>query len=183
MNAALIIMFCIIIVLIILFIVLSATSMKAWSEERENIIIQNTDLCTRPLDQLVIVDPTQNICCYNNAQLTGAYFIETNVNGQTLGMSVIPISTYYINVCREYCSVGYTVNSDGTLQCEGEGPLGPQTVTANNCVELIQPVFPDGTPCRGSAMPVGVLGINPMYAFHMDTNLGIAQCPSLGPCP
>lgn len=183
MNASLIIMYVIVIILIILFIVLSISGMANLSAQRETIIIPSTGLCIKPLDQLVVVDTTQNICCYNNAQLTGAYFIQAESNGELLGMSVIPVSTYYINVCREYCSNGYTVNTDGTLQCEGENATGPQTTLANDCVSLIRPVFPDGQPCRGSAMPVGVLGVNPMYAFHMETNLGIAQCPVLGPCP
>ncbi len=183
MNVSLIILFIIAVILIVLLIILNITGMTAWAQQRETVIIENTDLCIRPLDQLIAIDRTQNICCYNNGALTGAYFVDTEINGQKLGFSTIPVSTYYINVCREYCSNGYTVNENGTIQCEGETATGPQTVTANNCVDLIEPILPDGQPCRGSAMPIAALGITYYYALHADTPLGIAGCQNLGPCP
>lgn len=181
-NVSLIILFAIVIILIILFVVLSMTGMNNWAQERETIVIPTTRDCVIPLDELIVIDTTQNICCYNNGALTGAYYVQTESNGIELAFSTIPVATYYTNVCRQYCSSGYTINDNGTLQCEGETDIGPETTLANDCVDLIRPEI-DGVVCRGSALPIAARGITPYYALNAETSLGIAQCPVIGPCP
>jgi hypothetical protein len=184
MSIALILLYLIVFILVITFIYLSIAAITSWNNARSIIIVQNTKVCTLPLDQLVPLDPTTNICCYSGGAPTGAYYVAPTQDNVTIPMSVTPVATYYINVCREYCITGYTVRSDGTLQCQGEvNSSGPQTTLANTCVELIRPRFPDGTDCRGSALPVAALGTKPMYALHLNTSIGFAQCEILGACP
>jgi hypothetical protein len=185
MNFPLIIMVFLAIALLTLLILLNYRGMNSWVSVRQNVVIQNTSLCELPLDQLVQIDIQEDICCINNGKTTGAYYIEKPVDDTTdiLKMSVIPSPTYYVNVCREYCTAGYTVNSDGTLLCIGDtSPTDFQTNKANNCVDAIRPQFSDGTTCRGSAMPIAALGTTPMYGFHIDTSTGFAQCETRGPC-
>ena len=153
---------------------------KAWKKERSNIIIPNTSVCTVPTDQLIPIDRSQNICCLNNGRLTGAYYVKTIINNRELEMSVIPSQRYYVNVCREFCSDGnYKINTDGSIECVNNLT---DTKLANNCVELLYPRFPDGTPCSGSALPVAILGINPLFALHVNTINGFPQCSVRAPC-
>jgi len=181
-NPPLVILFSFVIVLIILFIILNMIGVNNWSQQRETIIIPSTPDCNVALDSLVPIDTNEDICCYNNGQLTGAYFVSVPINGTELGFSVIPVSTYYINVCRQFCNSGYTLNTNGTIQCNGENSNGNQTIQANNCVQLIKPEI-NGNVCNGSALPIASRGISPYYAFNADTITGIAQCQVLGPCP
>jgi hypothetical protein len=181
-NPPLIILFSIVIILIILFIILNMTGVNNWAQQRETIIIPATPDCDVALDSLIPINTDNDICCYNNGELTGAYFVSVPINATQLGFSVIPVSTYYINVCRQFCNSGYTLNTDGTIQCNGENSNGNQTTQANNCVQLIKPQI-NNLPCNGSALPLAALGINPYYAFNADTITGIAQCQVLGPCP
>ncbi len=181
-NPPLIILFAILIIFIILFIIINMSALNSWAQQRETVIIPSTQDCSVPLDELVPIDTSQNICCYNNGQLTGAYFVETESNGTPLEFSVIPVATYYINVCRQYCTNGYTVNTDGTLQCEGETSTGTQTILANDCVSLIKPEI-NNLPCKGSALAIAARGLTPYYALNADVNGVIAQCPVIGACP
>lgn len=185
MNLSLVIMYVFIILLLFLFAILSYIGINNWNKDRENVVIQSTNTCSLPLEELIQIDTKNDICCINNGHLTGAYYIEVPIANtlDVLKMSVISEPTYYINVCREFCDAGSTVNSDGTLQCSDETELtDPKTTNANECIALIKPIEIDGKPCKGSAMPVASLGINPYYAYQISTSNGFAQCETRGPC-
>jgi hypothetical protein len=134
------------------------------------------------------LNASNNICCYNGGNKTGAYYIETTTTNSvgtvaSVKLSVIPTPTYYINVCREYCGGGYTQTNTGDIQCNGETSInGIQSTQANACVKLTAPRFSDGTPCRGSALPVAIVGNDLLYALHAKVNNVISQCTSVGPC-
>jgi hypothetical protein len=185
MNGALKVVF-VTFTLILIFVIIWLTNEGTNNllKERKNIIIPNTNRCVVPFEQLINLDTSQDICCLNNGRLTGAYYINVqneNMESPPIEMSVIPVQTYYIDVCRAFCTNTYTVNRDGTLQCNDE--MTPtETILANTCVDLIRPQFINGVPCRGSSMPIARLGITNMFALNVKTANGIAQCQTRRAC-
>ena len=179
-NIVIVLFYIIIICLITYIVYISITGNKKYLTVGETIIIKSVKDCTVNRDLLPVVDDNTNICCYNNNIKTGAYKINTSNN---LTMSVISTPTYYINVCREYCNSGYTIINNGDILCNGETTvLGTQSSKANSCVRVTAPKQEDGTPCRGSALPVALVNNNLLYAYHVQTNTGISQCSTIGPC-
>jgi len=177
-NFAILLFFIIVIFLIILFIVFTIIGVQNYTTANSTIVLSTRTNCDLPLDQLIQINTNSDICCYNNGQLTGAYYVETD---DGLAYSVIGTATYYVNVCREYCSFGYTVTDTGTIQCENESSTGPQTTQANTCVAELKPEI-DGTACRGSALPIAARNTVFYYANHAAGPTGIAQCLTQGPC-
>jgi hypothetical protein len=190
MNIALFILLGIIVVAIISLLFINTTNTVNYANVRGTVILQNTNVCSVNQDKLVTVDTTANVCCYNNNLKTGAFRVDVSVPSLVVGadpipleFSVIPVQTYYINVCREYCSAGYTLTSLGQIQCNGEtGVTQPQSLLANTCVRITAPLFPDGTPCRGSELPIAIEQENLLYPLHAKVNGSIALCPTVGPC-
>jgi hypothetical protein len=179
-NIVIVLFYIIIICLIVYLIFISINGNKNYLTAGETIIIPSTRDCTVNRDLLPVLDNNSNICCYNNNIKTGAYRANTN-SGQV--MSVISTPTYYLNVCREYCNSGYTIINNGDILCNGETKItDTQSSNANACARITAPKLEDGTACRGSALPVALVNNNLLYAFHVQTNLGISQCNTLGPC-
>lgn len=179
-NIVIVLFYIIIISLVIYLVFISINGNKNYLAAGETIIIKSTKDCTVNRDLLPVVDDNTNVCCYNNNIKTGAYRTNTS-NGLT--MSVIPTPTYYVNVCREYCNSGYTIINNGDILCNGETTiLDTQSSKANACAKITAPRLEDGTACRGSALPVALVNNNLLYAYHVQTGLGISQCNTVGPC-
>ena len=179
MNSVLTAMYVVIGILIMVLLILNILSTSRWLRARTTVVISSTDVCTLPTDQLTSINTSNDVCCYDLGEKTGAYVVDRVVDDTPLRLSVISTPTYYANVCREYCSNGYSINVDGTLTClDSES----ETTLANKCVKLAQPKFPDGQTCKGPAMPIAVIGVNPLYALHASTAISFAGCSSVGPC-
>jgi hypothetical protein len=179
MNIALNIMYAFAFILIIVCVLLTIKGTNRLIRDRENIVISIPSTCNLPLEELVKIDRTQKICCESNGIRTGSYYVERTINNETLGFSVIAVPTYYINVCREFCSEKYLQNDDGTITCVNNPE---DTILANVCVAVIRPVYSDGTSCKGGAMPIASLGTNSYFALHAKTNNGFAGCENLVFC-
>lgn len=181
-NIAILVFLIIITLLIIYLIYNNITSNYNYFTARETIILRSSNLCTVNRDLLPVLNDNTNICCYDNNVKTGAYKLTTN-STIPLTLSAIPTATYYVNVCREFCNNGYTITLSGDILCNGETNItGIQSTKANACSKLIAPKFSDGTPCKGSALPIALVNNNLLYAYHMQTGVGIAQCNTVGPC-
>ena len=186
-NIVIFFLIVVIISLIIYLIYINITNNAKYLTAGETIIIKSSNVCTVNRDLLPVLDDNTNICCYDNNVKTGAYKLTTSgiVNGQTLPltMSVMSTATYYVNVCRELCNNGYALTTNGDILCNGEtSTLETQSIQANACANITAPRFSDGTPCKGSALPVGLVNNNLLYAYHIQTSTGLAQCNTVGPC-
>ena len=188
MNIALIIFYIFIALLIIFVLFITITGTVAYLAIRNTVILRNDNTCVVDESLLVTLDTNNNNCCYSEGIKTGAYYVETSVRNAAgtnvpITVSVIPTQTYFLNVCREYCAAGYTLTNTGDIQCNTENNINsPQSLLANACVKLTAPRFSDGTPCRGSELPVAIVGNDLLYPLHAQVNGVIAQCTTLGRC-
>lgn len=188
MNPALIILYIFIALLIFFTLFITVTGTVLYLSTRDTVILRNNDACVVDESLLVTINANSNICCYSGGIKTGAYYVETSTTNSAgtvvpIKVSAISTQTYYLNVCREYCAAGYTLTNTGAIQCNTENNINaPQSLLANACVKLTAPRFSDGTPCRGSELPVAIVGNDLLYPLHVQVNGVIAQCTSLERC-
>src|SRR5579872_1677408 len=165
LNIPLFICFVFIVIFIAGIIYLAVVSLKKYAITAQTIVVPATTLCNPDRTTLVQVDTSQNVCCYNNGVPTGAFFVQTSAPSIIPGnppvqlqFSAIPtLQTFYVTVCSEYCNSGYTLTATRDILCNGETTITqPQSLLANECASITAPFNPDGTPCRGSALPIAV---------------------------
>lgn len=110
------------------------------------------DTCQIPKD---LIDISGLSCCQQGTVTTSFRYVPS------LGLTVAPYPTYYLNVCQEYCqqglgSSGTCINDDGTDNF-------------NSCITKLKP----DSECPNPAKPVAISNGQLYYGVHIGTTF----CP------
>lgn len=152
MNGGLITIYVFVILLLLFFIILSGYAIYLYVKKSQVILPDDIKECTGIPEQL----PNVNKCCVVNDIITQYRFLDS------LNMIVSNNSTYYLDVCKNFCINGY--NSQ-TKSCIDEVGLND----FNNCVNASKPVD-----CVGSSMPVAISG-NTFYYPYQATDVNCSN--------